>query len=252
MRSWAVDVGDITEVARIASQRPLKDAAFFVAVSIKKRRIGENAYEVLKTSHMGASDQEIEEAIAASDKLEADCLATMHEVPDGGNARFVLQKAKDANPGFMPETYSLLQDYVRKSENEVAPGFRSEKSLVTSRGWSDIPYFREISAIVFALLEIAETVVSVGSWNALDFSQFNLIGYLGFAAWLAFLVFAFVSFRKFSFRWLRMVAAFLVLVILPFVVGAIYLVAYSFKIIPPIPIEWILLAAPAGAVVGLL
>jgi hypothetical protein len=47
------------------------------------------------------------------------------------------------------------------------------------------------------------------------------------------------------------IAAFLVLIFLPIVVGVAYLAAYSLKIIPPIPVEWLLLSAPAGAVVGL-
>jgi hypothetical protein len=110
---------------------------------------------------------------------------------------------------------------------------------------------REIYAIVYASLEIAETVVSIRSWRALDFSQFNLFGYLSLASWLVFVVFAFAAFEQFSFRWLRMIAAFLVLIFLPIVVGVTYLAAHSLKIIPPIPIEWLLLSAPAGAVVGL-
>ncbi|MGD0850322.1 hypothetical protein, partial [Bradyrhizobium sp.] len=110
---------------------------------------------------------------------------------------------------------------------------------------------REISAIVYASIEIAETAVSISSWRALAFSQFNLVGYLSLVSWLAFVVFAFVAFEQLSFKWLRVIAAFLVLIFLPIVVGVIYLAAYSFKIIPPIPIEWLLLAAPAGAVVGL-
>jgi hypothetical protein len=110
---------------------------------------------------------------------------------------------------------------------------------------------REISAIVYASIKIAETVLSIRSWRALDFSQFNLVGYLSLASWLAFVVFALAAFEQFSFRWLRVIAAFLVLIFLPIVVGVIYLAAYSLKIIPPIPIEWLLLSAPVGTVVGL-
>jgi hypothetical protein len=110
---------------------------------------------------------------------------------------------------------------------------------------------REISAIVYASIKIAETVVSISSWRKLDFSQFHLIGYLNLASWLAFVVFAFLAFEQFSLRGLRVIAAFLVLIFLPIVVGVAYLAAYSLKIIPPIPIEWLLLSVPAGAAVGL-
>ena len=109
----------------------------------------------------------------------------------------------------------------------------------------------EISAIVYASIEIAEGVVSIRSLRALDFSQFNLFGYLSLSAWLAFVVFAYTAFEQFSFRWLRVIAAFLVLIFLPILVGVAYLAAYSLKVIPPVPIEWVLLSASAGAVVGL-
>jgi hypothetical protein len=105
-----MDVGDLTDVVRAASQRPLKDAAFLIAFNIKNRRIEENACDVLKNSHMGTSDSEIKEAIAASNKLEAYCLAIPHAcLDDRDKAYSVLQKAKDDNPGFMPGTYNLIE-----------------------------------------------------------------------------------------------------------------------------------------------
>jgi hypothetical protein len=155
MRNKAVEVGYITEVARIASQRPLKDAAFFIAFNIKKRRIEEHASDVLKISHMGASDEEIKEAIAASNKLEADCLAIPHDLPDDGDkAHSALQKVKEGNPGFMAETYGLLEDYIRKRQSGIAlsADVSPEENLITSRDWSDIPYFKKPLFLVVAFL----------------------------------------------------------------------------------------------------
>jgi hypothetical protein len=68
-------VGDLADVVRLASKRPLKDAAFFIAFNIRNGRINENALDVLKSSHMSASDSEINEAISESNRLEAYCLA---------------------------------------------------------------------------------------------------------------------------------------------------------------------------------
>jgi hypothetical protein len=146
-------VGNVTNVTRIASQRPLKDAAFFIAFNLKKGRIEENAYDILKSSHMEASDPEIKEAIAASNKLEADCLAIPHDLlADSDKAHSALQRAKDSNPGFTSDTYNLLKDYVRKSESGIAPSSDPgpEENLVTSRDWSDIPYFRKPWFLVVA------------------------------------------------------------------------------------------------------
>jgi hypothetical protein len=146
LRIEAVDVGNLTDVIRVASQRPLKDAAFFIASNIKNGRIEEDALDVLKSSHMRESDSEINEAIAASNKLEAYCLAMPHDcLDDRDEARSVLQKAKDDNPGFISETYSLIEGYVRTSEGTIALGeeYNQEEDLITSRDWSDIPYFKK-------------------------------------------------------------------------------------------------------------
>jgi hypothetical protein len=139
-------VGDLTDVVRVASQRPLRDAAFFTAFARKKGRIEESARDVLKISHMGASESEISQAIAASNELEAYCLAMPRDcLDDRDQVQSVLRKVKDDNPGFQPETYSLIEGYVRTSAGTVALGDEpnQEEDLVASREWSDIPYFRK-------------------------------------------------------------------------------------------------------------
>jgi hypothetical protein len=155
LRIEAVDVGNLTDVIRVASQRPLKDAAFFIASNIKNRRIEENAFNVLKSSHMGASDSEIDEAIAASNKLEVYCLAMPHDcLDDRDKAHSVLQKAKDDNPGFISETYSLIEGYVRTSKGTIALAeeYNQEEDSITSRDWSDIPYFKKPLFLIVTFL----------------------------------------------------------------------------------------------------
>jgi hypothetical protein len=155
LRNEAVDVGDLIDVVRLASQRPLKDAAFFIAFNIKNGRIEESASDALKSSHMGASDSEISEAIAASNRLEAYCLAMPPDcLDDHDKARSVLQKAKDDNPGFTPETYDLIEGYVHPSEAETAFGEENnlEENLTANREWSDIPYFRKPLFLVVTFL----------------------------------------------------------------------------------------------------
>jgi hypothetical protein len=155
LRNEAAVVGDLTGVVRVASQRPLKDAAFFIAFAIKNRRIEENAHDVLKSSHMGASDSEINQAIAASNELEAYCLAMPHDcLDDRDKVHSVLQKVKDDNPGFLSETYSLIEGYVRKSEGKIAliEEFTQEENLITNREWFDIPYFRKPLFLVVTFL----------------------------------------------------------------------------------------------------
>ena len=148
-------MGDLIDVVRIASGRPLKDAAFFIAFNIRNGRIEENARDALKSSHMEASDSEISEAIAASNKLEAYCRAMPRGcLDDPDKARSVLQKARDDNLGFTSETYDLIEGYVRSSEGETAPGAENnqDENLVANREWSDIPYFRKPFFLILTFL----------------------------------------------------------------------------------------------------
>jgi hypothetical protein len=155
LRDEAVEVGDLIDVVRIASERPLKDAAFFIAFNIRNGRIEENAHDAMKSSHMGVSDSEISEAIAASNKLEAYCRAMPRGcLDDPDKARSVLQKAKDDNPGYTSETYDLIEGYVRSNEEEIEFGEQNDQdeNLVANREWSDIPYFRKPFFLVLTFL----------------------------------------------------------------------------------------------------
>ena len=113
-------MGDLTDIIRIASRRPLKDAAFFIAFNIRIGRIEEAVLDVLKISYPEAPDTEINEAVVASKRLAAYCLAIpRYRLNDRDRVRSVLEKAKDDNPGFMPETYLLLEGYARGGEDNV-------------------------------------------------------------------------------------------------------------------------------------
>lgn len=149
-------MGDFTDVIRVASQRPLNDAAFFIAFNIRNRRSSESVFDALKSSHMEASLSELNQAIAASSKLEADCLAVpLDRLDDPDEANSVVQKTKDDNPGFIAETYSLIERYIRTSGEETAPDeeLDQEETLITSREWSDIPYFKKpwFQVVVFLI-----------------------------------------------------------------------------------------------------
>lgn len=96
---------------------------------------------------------------------------------------------------------------------------------------------REIAGAIFAALEIGHGVVQAISADLLDiFRQPDVvISLVRTASWLAFVAFAIFAFREFSYRWLRVVAASLALILLPLV--AIVLFA---RLSPVLPIEWIL------------
>jgi hypothetical protein len=126
-------VGDLTDVVRRASQRPLKDAAFFVAFNIKIGRVEGNVFDILKSSHFGASDSAISEAIAASNELEAYCRATQCDwVGDPEKARSAVLKAKYDNPRFIPDTYGLIEQYVRACGRDGTLGAGSIDGLQVS------------------------------------------------------------------------------------------------------------------------
>ncbi|WP_315766426.1 MULTISPECIES: hypothetical protein, partial [unclassified Bradyrhizobium] len=57
------------------------------------------------------------------------------------------------------------------------------------------------------------------------------------ASWLAFIAFAAVAFRRFSYRWLRTIAAFLALLLLP-IVALLLFGRYGGPILEVIPIDW--------------
>lgn len=74
---------------------------------------------------------------------------------------------------------------------------------------------RNVSAIVFGVLEIAYffAYVLLRYENRTELLQLTL--YLNTATWIAFLTFAAYVFRPFSYRWLRVFIAFFVFMIVP-------------------------------------
>jgi hypothetical protein len=96
---------------------------------------------------------------------------------------------------------------------------------------------REITGAVFAALEILHGVVHAFTADLLDaFRQPDVVMRLiGTASWFAFIAFAAFAFRQFSFRWLRVIAAFLAFLLLP--IATILLFG---RFGPVLPIEWIM------------
>jgi hypothetical protein len=92
---------------------------------------------------------------------------------------------------------------------------------------------RDISAVIYASVEIVHAVGVVLLWGAFWFSLSEYVGYLDIASWLAFIVFAAAAFKQFSYRWLRVIVAFLVFYFLP-IAGAV-LYARNTHLIP---LEW--------------
>ena len=74
---------------------------------------------------------------------------------------------------------------------------------------------RDISAIVFGVLEIAYFFAFLffdyGNWTAL----FRVTLYLNVASWLAFIVLAAMVFDPFSYKWVRVMIAFIVFMTVP-------------------------------------
>jgi hypothetical protein len=104
---------------------------------------------------------------------------------------------------------------------------------------------REISAVAYASLEIAHFIGDVLIWGMFKFSLFSYFGYLGVAAWIAFIVFAAAAFKGFSYRWLRVIAAFLVFYLSPLVVVVIY-ARTNFLL----PLNWLLVSLPIIVILG--
>jgi hypothetical protein len=106
---------------------------------------------------------------------------------------------------------------------------------------------REITGVVYAFIEIVHSVVIVLAFGAFNFSLFHYFGYLNFASWLAFVAFAAAAFWHFSYRWLRVIAAFLVFYLLPVAVAIVYA---RFNLL--LSNEWMVRSLPIMLVVGYL
>jgi len=96
---------------------------------------------------------------------------------------------------------------------------------------------REITGAIFAALEIVHGVLHAISDDMLSvFRQpYGPTALIGTASWLAFIAFAVFAFRQFSYRWLRVIIAFLAFFLLP--VTTIILFG---RLSPTLPLEWIL------------
>jgi hypothetical protein len=96
---------------------------------------------------------------------------------------------------------------------------------------------REITGVIFVALEIVHGAMHLISADLSDaFRQPDAVtGLIGTASWLAFTSFASFAFRQFSYRWLRVITAFLAFFLLPL---AAFILFSRFS--PTLPLEWIL------------
>ena len=106
---------------------------------------------------------------------------------------------------------------------------------------------REIIGVVYASIEIVHSVVMVLVFGAFNSSLIHFFGYLDIASWLAFVGFAAAAFWRFSYRWLRVIAAFLAFYLLPFAVAIVYA-----RFIHLLSTEWIFRSLPIMLVIGYL
>jgi len=93
---------------------------------------------------------------------------------------------------------------------------------------------RDISAVIYVSVEIVHAVGAVLLWGAFWSSPYVYVGYLDIASWIAFIVFATAAFKQFSFRWLRVIIAFLVFYFLP-IAGTVLYARNTLLI----PLEWL-------------
>jgi hypothetical protein len=108
-------------------------------------------------------------------------------------------------------------------------------------------WVREITGVVYASIEIVHSVVIVITFGTFNFSLVHYVGYLDIASWLAFVAFAAAAFWHFSYRWLRVIAAFLVFYVLPVAVAFVY-ARFNYML----STEWIFRSLPIMLVVGYL
>jgi hypothetical protein len=106
---------------------------------------------------------------------------------------------------------------------------------------------REITGAIFAALEIVHGVLYAISADLLSaFRQPDgVTGLVGTASWLAFIAFTVFSFRQFSYRWLRVIIAFLAFFLLPLTTIILF-----GRLSPTLPIEWILRLPGILTIVG--
>ena len=106
---------------------------------------------------------------------------------------------------------------------------------------------REITGAIFAAVEIvhgAMRTFTIDFSNA--FQPHVVIGLVGTASQLAFIAFAAAAFRPFSYRWLRVIAAFFALLLLP-VVALLIFGRYAIDVLS---IDWFLRLPAILEIVG--
>ncbi|WP_315743373.1 MULTISPECIES: hypothetical protein [unclassified Bradyrhizobium] len=98
---------------------------------------------------------------------------------------------------------------------------------------------REITGAIFAGLEMAHAALRTFTtdWSNVFQPPDVTTRLIDHASWLAFIAFAAVAFRRFSYRWLRTIAAFLALLLLP-IVALLLFGRYGGPILEVIPIDW--------------
>jgi hypothetical protein len=104
---------------------------------------------------------------------------------------------------------------------------------------------REITGTIYASIEIVHSVVIVLAFGAFKSSLLHYAGYLDIASWFAFGAFAVAAFWQFSYRWLRVIAAFLAFYFLPIIVALVY-ARFNYLL----STEWIFRSLPILLVVG--
>jgi hypothetical protein len=139
-------MADIENIIRVASRRPLTDAAFYISFYLKKENINSDIYDIIKLSHNSSSLQEIEGAICLCRNLEIYLSELHRRFVDGEESlEALLAKARDKYPGLMHETYALFK-YLIGAKNippDEASRVQMQAQTMTTREWSDIPYFRK-------------------------------------------------------------------------------------------------------------
>ncbi|MCK1737183.1 hypothetical protein IVA79_25205 [Bradyrhizobium sp. 138] len=106
---------------------------------------------------------------------------------------------------------------------------------------------REITGVVYASIEIVHSVVIALAFGGFNISLIHYAGSLDIASWLAFAGFATAAFWHVSYKWLRVIAAFLVFYLLPIAVAIVY-ARFSHLL----STEWILRSLPLMLILGYL
>jgi len=101
---------------------------------------------------------------------------------------------------------------------------------------------REITGAIFTALEIVHGAVSayITDWSNMFQQPDVAISLIQNASIIAFIAFAAAAFRRFSYRWLRVIGAFLALILLPFAALLIFGRYGSYVL----PVDWFVRLLP--------